>query len=235
MKSSPNLTIANFILFGYVLMLLNSQYLSPIFHFPNLLVAVIYYSLLAVIYKKQEYLAFVFSSFIFLILFFAFIVFKRVSWETIRQTLYLGNRAMILYAYLLLPCMFMTYTMNFYLLSEELGRAGKKGLLRFFIPVLIKRELIFSRYNKIIEAFRIRGYKTETAFHKFRLLPSWIVPLIVTTLMEGAESYEYNRMLGTQIADYQPSRRAYHFSTTQKLICFLLLAGLVILMILPHV
>jgi len=64
---------------------------------------------------------------------------------------------------------------------------------------------------------------------------SWIVPLIVTTLMEGAESYEYNRMLKTEIADYHPSRRTYHFSVPQKLICCLLLAGLVTLMILPHV
>jgi hypothetical protein len=235
MKSSPNLTIANLILLGYVIMLLNKQVFLSQFHFPDLLIVVIYFSLLAICCKVKEYLLFVFTSFSFLTLFFTYLSFKQISWETIWTTWHSGKRAMILYAYLLLPCLFMTYTINFYLLSEELGRIGKKGMFRFFIPVLIKRELIFSRHRKIMEAMWIRGHDTEGTFNKLRLAPSWIVPLIVTTLMEGAESYEYNQMLKTQITKYYPSRRTYHFSMTQKLICFLLISCLGILMVLPHV
>jgi hypothetical protein len=233
-KSSPNLSVINLVFLFYVLTLAG-HYTHRYFIIPNILIAIIYFGMLSVIYQRKDYLLFAFTSFTFLSCFFSFLGFRQINWQSLWQTWFLHKTALYLYTFLLLPSLFLTYTLNFFRLSTEIGPWSRKGILRFFLPVLVKKELIVHRYRNIMEALWERGYDTTKMSKRMLLLPRWMIPLIITTLLEGVESYDYNQMLRSDVSIYSPKRSLYQPSFFQKAVSSVLLVAILILILLRYV
>jgi len=233
-KSSPNLTLMNFVVLFYVLVSA-SKLLTRYAVAPHILIAVVYFGILSFIYNRRDYFVLVCTSFLFLTFFFSFLEFRHFGWQFFWNTWLLHKTALYLYTFLLLPSLFLTYTLNFFQLSTDMGAWSKKGLFRFFIPVIVKKELIVHRYKNIMDALWERGYDTTKMLKRLQLLYLWMVPLIVTTLMEGVESYEYNQMLNSDITLYVPKRNLYKVSPLQKVSFWFLVAVLFVLIVLRYV
>jgi hypothetical protein len=220
------MNVLNIVLTGYVLISLNEalMHMIPAYIFPSLLIGLVFFGVSALLLQKKDYLFLILSSFTFLTFYFAIIKSDGLNLHSIWLTWLLNIMAIKLYYLLLLPALFFTNSLDFFLLAKDLGKVGKMGYLRYFIPILIKRELILHRYNKIMETLWMKGYNSRGMFGRLSLLHMWMIPLIVTTILEGAESYEYNQMLQTKIADYTPTYQTHYISKRQKvLFTFLML------------
>ncbi len=233
-KSSPNLTLINLALLFYVLVSA-SKLLMRYAIVPHILIAAVYFGILSLIYNRREYLVLVCTSFLFLTFFFSFLEFRQFGWPSFWKTWLLHKPALYLYAFLLLPSLFLTYTLNFFQISTDMGSWSRRGLFRFFIPVIVKKELIVHRYKNIMAALWERGYDTTKAIKRLQLLYLWMIPLIITTLIEGVESYEYNQMLNAEITRYVPRKNLYRASMLQKVGFWFLVAALFGLTILRYV
>ena len=216
MKKSPNVWIVVCIFWGFILLNIAKIVHSPL---PPLVVCTGYYLLMAFVFHKIQFASFLVVSFVFISFYFCFIIFKQISlpflWETWQSEVW----AIRLYISLLLPLTFLSFTANFFALPYELVSVRGK-LFLFVIPILLKRELILKRFDKILEALYTKGLETRTIIQKYRLMPLWIVPLVTTTIMEGLESYQYNEMLKTKIESFSPKQNPYKISVWQKIAFF---------------
>jgi len=235
MKTSPNITLVNLVLLNYVLVCLNGTVLTQYFELPSILLTIVFFFLLALIYRIYSYILFIAVSFSFLSVFFAYLEHHTLAGEAIYQTWMMHLLTINLYYLVLIPCLFLTYTLNFYLLAEEISGMGNGKIARYSVPVLVKRELILHRYRQLLFSFESKGHDTQSAWGRLRNMHLWMVPLIITTLIEGVESYEYNKMLGTDISKYVPVKRIYYISVRQKISFFLLTLSLLSLMIYYYV
>lgn len=150
-------------------------------------------------------------------LFFSYLNYRQIGILHILQSIQKQSLPIILYSFLLLPFIFLSYTFDFYLLIKEITSLSKNKVFYFIAPVLIKRELIFHRFKKIMETFEAKGLNTKSYFSKYMLVSKWIIPLTITTLMEGVESYEYNKMLKANIFIFSPSKKSFFINRAQKI------------------
>jgi len=212
MKKSLNILVISAVLWGGIL--LNIAPLCGI-NLPPLILTTIYYLVLAFAFRKVQFVSFLLLSFTFISFYFCFISFIQINPSLLWQTWQSDTWAIKLYISLLLPLTFLSFTINFFALPYELVSLQGKIFL-FVIPILLKRELILKRFEKILEALNARGLETKTTWQKYRLMPLWIVPLVTTTILEGIESYQYNEMLHTNIASFQPRQNPYALAWWQK-------------------
>ena len=192
----------------------------------------IYFAIISFAYKRYPFLQFLLITFMFLACYLSFINYFSLGVDEVIMALSKRSLPLFLYCNFLLPGVFFSYAANFYILTNEVSGMTKNKVAYFIIPVLIKRELIVHRYNTILESLYTRGINTKSFINKYLLLPLWIVPLFITTLMEGVESYEYNRMLKVNILNYNPTHKKYYTSWWQKLSLFLIVCLFVLKIIL---
>lgn len=215
MKGSYNINLLIIVLSGYLFI----SYLHLIlFLIPIVLTSALYFILVSLLLNKRGFAMFALLSLVFVSFYFSFLTYKKISPQLILLSLQKETLPIFLYSFLLLPLVFLSYTIDFYLLTNEIASLNKNKIVYFVIPVLIKRELIFHRFRKIMETFEAKGLNTKSFFSKYYLASKWIVPLAITTLMEGVESYEFNKMLRTNIFNYSPSNKVFYFSIKQKVI-----------------
>lgn len=232
-RGSHNVGVLLALLYGYVL-----QAHLPILSgalgvaVPVLFVTVAYYLACSAVYRKRDFAFLLLISTTFISLFFAYLTFGQVGWSEVVASQGEGWFAITLYSTLFVPFVFFAFVADFYKLAQEIASVTKARAFYLVVPVLVKRELITHRFAVVMDALEARGVDTKAWYRKYLLLPMWIVPLTITTLMEGVESYEYNRMLKTDILAYSPSRNRLRVSLPQRA---LLAVGLLLLTLRPFV
>lgn len=166
---------------------------------PPVLVTAFYFALVSTIYRKMGNVYFIFVSLLFLTVYFTVISGNAFTLEGIAGSLG-SNRKLpiLLYSLVILPASFIGGYIDVFSLAKNSGRAGHIWL-KYLVPVLIKRELVLKRHKEVMEAFYAKGYNTHRRWVRYKLAGKWIIPVVITTLMEGVESYEYNLMLNHDI------------------------------------
>ena len=199
-----NYSIVVVLLFYYVVLCYSSTFEQLLDNnFPKMLFGLVYMSIFSITFNLRSAFLLILTTFIFLVGFFSFMTFGSFQISDFNNTLYLNVFAIKFYYLFLAPFAFFGSGLNYFELVKYFGRNGGNSLSKFLIPILIKKELIASRYKEILFAMKTRGFEVDSRFSQVKLLPNWIVPLIVTTIMEGVESYDYNRMLKTKITKYK--------------------------------
>ncbi|MBK7957238.1 MAG: hypothetical protein IPK03_03470 [Bacteroidetes bacterium] len=196
-------------LFGYAslfcLPIVNSIFYT---HLPPLIFISIYFMVFSILSNCKKYAGVVAISFVFISTYLYLTNLNSIqitSFKNIYNILTVSNNAGLTYTYILLPFGYLSASLNFYQLNLEVSSIFPNNSLKKIIPILAKRELIFERFNMIVFAFNSRGIETRGFITSLLILKKILVPLIITTLFEGVESYDYNKMLNTNIEQFKPN------------------------------
>lgn len=203
MKSNIDVIIV--VLLGY-LIYQNGEHIFELINIkiPSVLLVFIFYLLVTLMLKKLSFLFFISFSFLFLTGYFSVITYGKISFENVLLALDSNRFAIKGYALLLLPFLFIGFMLDFFNFSKWLSKIKYgKTIIIWIIPVLLKKEIIFSRFNILMDSFEARGIDSKHPLKKILLIHKWIIPLMITTIMEGVDSYQYNKMLMTNINCYE--------------------------------
>lgn len=228
-KANYNLSLIIVLLYGHLLNL----YIGPLsdlfgIQIPFLTVSIVYYSLFSLVYRRWGFLSFIILSSLIIVNFLAFVFYKQISLQSVQLALNQRILATVMFSYVLLPFVFLSWTLDVYSLPFEIVSLTQKRIFYFIIPVLSKRELIKHRFRAIQDSLYSRGVQTRSFWGKYLTLFKWSVPLFVTTLFEGVEASDLNKMLATNIRAYHPSRRIYYRNRTQKALLTIFFIALVL-------
>lgn len=158
-----------------------------------------FFFLAALLFKKYAFAFFLCISLFFISIYFSVLECGMFSLDCFFTGLNSYRFAILAYNFLLIPISFLGISIDYFTLSKELRGVFKVPVLGYMIAILIKKNLITHRYETIMSAFYARGLNTKSFLNRYVLMPKWVVPLVVTTLMEGLESHDYNVMLKTDV------------------------------------
>jgi len=222
-----NYQVVLIFLFGILFVIYTSIFLEwKNITIPYTILTVSYFFIFSFLSKKYSYAFFLCLSLIFISIYFSVIGCGILSFKCSLDGLKSFHFPVLSYNFLLVPISFLGISLNYYNLSKEWSRLFKIPVLGYLIAILIKKELINHRYGIIMEAFYARGLNTRSILNKYKLMPKWIIPLVVTTLMEGLESHDYNVMLKTDVR-YLNRNRKNKFSPFKLFIVFIILIALI--------
>jgi len=189
----------------------------------GIIVSAGYFSIGSIAYRRLNFLTLILVTSAFLLSFFSYKDSGCVSFQTILSVLNSRVWPVRLYSLVLVPFTFLGICLDFYSIPYETKGMLRQVVFLLVMPILMRRELIKQRYSKILECLYSRGVECQSFIRKRITVYLWIVPLTITTLMEGVESTEYNRMLHTDIMHYEPTRRVAYATRRQKFWFFIIL------------
>lgn len=223
-QESCNLNLLIVVLYGYLLLAFLSLFSKTLgFEISAPLTSFIYFSITSIFYGKKYFVSLIGISFVFLIAFLSFKNCENFSLSCIYSQLTNNALPMNLFSFLLVPFVFMGLNADFFALPNQTRGVIKNIIAVFFIPVLLKRELLKERFYKINECLYSRGIECEKLWARLSKIHLWSIPLVITALLEGAECSEYNEMLHVDIMCYKSTRKSYYISGKQKCYMFFLI------------
>lgn len=219
MNKSKNIDLLLIVLLGWLFYLygnLISQYVIPV-----TILIVVYYCIVSISYRLYGFLIFIAITFPILSFYLTYITFRHIDFDSLINLMDKNKLPLILYETLLLPGIFLGSSINFFSLTKEISLLKKnKWILFGLISVIVKRELIRRRYSMIMQNLYYRGINSKSFLGKYLNFGLWIIPLLVTTLIEGTESYEYNKMLKTNIRKYSTAKLKVKLTLLQKVLLY---------------
>lgn len=201
MRESRNISLLLVVVGGYILCLWVTILLNRSDRQLSLLaIATVYYAIVALIDRRRSFLLFVATTTPFLIASLSLFRYSHISLDSIESVLLLDTKATRLFALVLLPAVFFGTGADIFELPSDLRRLGMgRFVLRVLMPVLIKREHIRTQFVIIRECMESRGIAMGTRADRIRSVLRWAVPLGMAAIFEGADTSDYNAMLGTDI------------------------------------
>ncbi len=229
-KNTTNFQILLVFLLGYFTVIYATIFFEIInTYIPYTIITFSYFFLAAILLKKYAFAFFLCISLFFISIYFSVLECGMFSFDCFLTGLNSYRFAILAYNFLLIPISFLGISIDYFALSKELQGVFKIPILGYMIAILIKKNLITHRYETIMNAFHARGLNTKSFWNRYTLMPKWVIPLVVTTLMEGLESHDYNVMLKTDVKHLNVAKKRnikmYQYVFTATLL-LLIIAGI---------
>lgn len=230
MNKCYNLKLVNLILFGYLIILILPYFKEILlFNISTLQIVFIFYLVVSLILRKYSFSRFIIITYFLLICYLSYINYKSIALDNLWSAMYLDILVVRMYSFVLIPFVFFGWNGDFYSLPYELSTFTKSKVLFIIIPLLVKKELILKRNEEIMDCLYSKGINVRAFMGKQINILKWIIPLGITTIQEGTETSEYNRMLNADFRYFEPKRKLLMNSGLIKIMFFIQVFILLIL------